>query len=244
MPFTLLAIETATDVCSVALTRDRQVVVALTLTRPRAHAETLVPMIQEAFHYGEVTPRTLDAVAVSSGPGSYTGLRIGVSTAKGMAMAVEASLIGVPSLEALAASVAPMAAPGEAICALFNSRRNEVYAALFLQTGEAALQLLAQAAALSLDEVPAWLTAYSGRRLWLVGEGVPRAVPVLQDHTSYELQPLDPTVFAPSATWIARLAFPKYEAGAVENVAGFEPAYLKAFVAKKPKGSIFDKLPF
>ncbi len=238
---TLLAIETATDVCSVALMQGDRVTVELALRRPRAHAETLAPMIQEALRYGEVAPRDLDAVAVSSGPGSYTGLRIGVSTAKGLALAADARLVAVPSLEALAASV--VAAPGEAICALFNARRHEVYAVVFL-VGEKnnKLERLTETTALAVDDLPTWLEVPTGTRLWLVGEGVPRALSVLGDRLA--LRPLDPSVFVPAAASVARLARPRLAEGRVEDIACFEPFYLKEFVAKKPQSSIFEKLPF
>ncbi len=240
----LLAIETATDVCSVALMQGDHVTVELALTRPRAHAENLTPMIREALRYGEVDSRDLDAVAVSSGPGSYTGLRIGVSTAKGLALAADARLVAVPSLEALAASVAPLAAPGEAVCALFKARRHEVYAAVFrVSEKNNKLDVVAETTALELDDLPAWLPQGTGR-LWLVGAGVPRAVSVLEDRFAGELRPLDPSRFAPSAASVARLARPRLAEGRVEDLARFEPFYLKEFVAKKPQSSIFEKLPF
>lgn len=244
MPPTLLAIETATDVCSVALAQAGRVTVELTLTRPRAHAETLAPMIREALRYGAAAARELDAVAVSAGPGSYTGLRIGVSTAKGLALAAEARLLGVPSLEALAATVAPVAAPGDAVCTLFNARRHEVYAAVFLVTEPRGLAVHRQAAALAVDEVPGWLDVAAGRRLWLAGEGVPRVLPLLEAAGGPALRPLGAAACAPSAAHVARLALRRFEAGAFEDLAAFEPFYLKAFVAKMPKASIFERLPF
>ncbi|HMB94167.1 MAG TPA: tRNA (adenosine(37)-N6)-threonylcarbamoyltransferase complex dimerization subunit type 1 TsaB [Rhodothermales bacterium] len=243
MPPTLLALETATDVCSVALMADGQILADLTLRRPRAHAESLVPMIQDALRYAGLTASALDAVAVSMGPGSYTGLRIGMSTAKGLAMAVDAKLMGVPSLEAMAAAAVQRVAPGDVIGALFNSRRHEVYAAAFRRGAESTLEPLAGAEALLLDDLPGWLENLAGDRLWLVGEGVPRAEPLLPD-LHRNVQVLAPEIVAPSATWIAKQAVPRYEQGLFEDLAAFEPFYLKAFVAKKPKASIFEKLNF
>jgi tRNA threonylcarbamoyladenosine biosynthesis protein TsaB len=243
MPATLLALETATDVCSVALVADDQVVAALTLRRPRAHAENLVPMIEDALRYAGLKAQALDAIAVSMGPGSYTGLCIGVSTAKGLAMAVDAELIGVPSLEALAAGALPMAGPGDIICALFNSRRDEVYAAAFQREAEAGLQALDGPEALLLDEVPGWLEHLKGETSWLVGEGVVRVQPVLQA-ASRTVRILGMHTVAPSALYVAQQAMPRYEQSQFEDLAAFEPFYLKAFVAKKPKASIFEKLNF
>lgn len=243
MPVTLLALETATDVCSVALVADGQVLADLTLRRPRAHAESLVPMIEDALRYAGLTASALEAVAVSMGPGSYTGLRIGVSTAKGLAMAVDAKLIGVPSLEALAAGAASRVAPGGTICALFNSRRQEVYAAAFRCGAANDLESVAGAEALLLDDVPGWLESLGGERLWLVGEGVPRVEPRLSS-LNRNVEVIGLQAVAPSAVWVARQALLRYEHGAFEDLAAFEPFYLKAFVAKKPKASIFEKLNF
>ena len=243
MPATLLALETATDVCSVALMADGQILADLTLRRPRAHAESLVPMIEDALRYAGLAATSLDAIAVSMGPGSYTGLRIGVSTAKGLAMAVDAKLIGVPSLEALAAAAASRVAPGEVICALFNARRHEVYAAVFFVVEKNKLEVVKQATALPVDDIHGWLDNLEGERLWLVGEGVPRVTPLLQDF-HHDVQMLDPATVAPSAIWVARQAMLRYGQGQFEDLAAFEPFYLKAFVAKKPKASIFEKLNF
>ena len=131
MSATLLALETATDVCSVAVLRDGAVTAQASLHRPRVHAEQLVPLVDNLLERAAVNRADLDAIAVSMGPGSYTGLRIGVSTAKGLAMALDAALIGVPTLEALAASVQPAAATGDVACALLDARRDEVYAAAY-----------------------------------------------------------------------------------------------------------------
>src|SRR5690554_576977 len=111
----LLAIETATNVCSVAVAQSGRLRAEISLSRPRAHAEHLVPMIQDALRYADVRADQLQVVAVSSGPGSYTGLRIGVSTAKGLAEAVEAALVGVPTLMGLAAQIQTV--PGEYVAA-------------------------------------------------------------------------------------------------------------------------------
>ena len=236
----LLALETATDVCSVALADGERLVAELTLRRPRAHAENLTPMIGEALRLAKATPADLGAVAVSAGPGSYTGLRIGASTAKGLALATGAHLVAVPSLEAQAAAALPLAAPGDAIAAFFNSRRAEVYAALFART-DSGLDALGGPVALPLADVAAWLAAAKNQRLWLVGEGAGAARERLGE-TDARL--LDPEAFAPSARYGLRQARLRIADERFENVASFEPAYLKAFVAKKPESSIFEKLSF
>lgn len=239
---TLLALETATDVCSVALLQETQVIVELTLARPRAHAENLVTLIRDALQYGGVTVAAVDAVAVSQGPGSYTGLRIGASTAKGLATAVDAQLVPVPSLEALAAAAAGGAAPGDLIGALFQARRDEVYAAAFRVTDTGAVAPEGETVALAVEEVPAWLPD-AAAPLWLVGEGAASVAPALQA-AGRAVHLLPPEHYRPSAAWVARLARTRLAEGRVADVAAFEPFYLKEFVAKKPRGSAFERLPF
>lgn len=235
----LLALETATDACSVALTDGSRLVVELSLHRPRAHAEHLVSLIQDALRYAHAQRTAIDAVAVSAGPGSYTGLRIGVSTAKGLALALQVPLVAVPSLEALATAALPVMQPGEGVAAFFNSRRNEVYAAAFVCTAQG-LEQTRPAAALALDDVADWLGNPQGPQLWLVGEGAARVQPLL---ASLPL-PLRLLRLTPSAQAVAQLGTKRLEAGLVEDVAAFEPHYHKAFVAKRPQATAFEKLPF
>lgn len=238
----LLAIETATDVCGVALVQDGRVTVSLHLHRPRVHAENLVPLIRDALRYGGLETRALGAVAVSKGPGSYTGLRIGASTAKGLALATGAALVAVPTLEALAASVVPQAQTGDLVLAALDARRDEVFAAAFRVSDAGKLSTHAETTALGVGELPSWLSA-SDERVWLVGSGGAKAAPALEDAGYERLHLLDETFHAPSADWVARLGLRRFEAGTVEDVAAFEPSYLKEFVATERQGSVFDQLP-
>ena len=240
----LLALETATDLCSVALLDGDHVAVELTLARPRAHAENLVPLLRDALRYGGVEASALEAVAVSQGPGSYTGLRIGASTAKGLATALDVPLVAVPSLEVLAAAVAPAASPGDVICAAFNARRDEFYAAAFERGPDGTLAALRETAALEASSVPEWLAAPAGRRVWLVGEGAAGIEAALAAAGAEDLHRPGAPFDVPSAGWVGRLARPRLAAGRVEDAAAFEPFYLKEFVAKKPQSSIFERLPF
>ncbi len=239
-PSALIALETATDVCGVALAQAGRVTVELTLSRPRAHAENLVPLIADALRYAGLPVTALDAVAVSQGPGSYTGLRIGVSTAKGLAMAVGARLIGVPSLAALAHQAAPAARPGDFIGAAFNARRDEVYAAVYAVGEAGALTPVVPETACAPAELPARLPAHPPGCLWLTGEGAPALAqaltPALTGYPRIKLLPV-----SVSAAAVARLALTR-DTG--EDLATFEPFYLKAFVARRRTRSVYDRLPF
>lgn len=235
----LVALETATSVCSVALLQNDRLTVELSLDRPRAHAENLVSMIGDALRYGGIDAAEIDAVAVSAGPGSYTGLRIGVSTAKGLAAAVGADLVSVPSLEALAARLEAIR-PGDLVGAAFDARRDEAYVALFEIRDDGKLGQAGETVALRNPEIVGWLLEMRGS-LWLVGSGWSKMTAALHD-AGVDFTYL-PEV-RPSAVSVAREAAVKLESGRTEDLVTFEPYYLKEFVAGKPAATPFEKLSF
>lgn len=244
MPVHLLALDSSTDTCSVALLADGAVVAEFALYRPRAHSENLVPMIDDVLRYGGLRAAELDAVAVGRGPGSYTGLRIGASTAKGLAAATDARLVAVPSLEAVAAATAAHAEAGDLVCAAFDARRDEVYAAAYLVEADRSVRPVDETIALTAEEAAAWLEVPSTRRLWLVGEGAAKIAEALERAGDRPFVRPPANAGGPAAGWVGRLGAARLARGVTEDVALFEPFYLKEFVAKKPSSSIFERLPF
>lgn len=222
----LVALETATDVCGVAIHDGHRVVVSSVLRQRQMHARALVPLVAEAVSWLPGGWDSVGAVAVSGGPGSYTGLRIGVSAAKGLCAARDLALVAVPSLDALAAQVLPFLAPGGVVGAAFNSRRGEVYVAWYEKRGEELACLEAPAARL-LDA--ATLGAPEAEHRWLMGEGAPLLAPLLARPAT-----VFPDTFAPDPAWVARLGYDRWQRGETEDVAEFEPDYLKPFIAREP----------
>lgn len=220
----LLALETATATCSVAVLQGDSVLAEMHLHRPRVHAKRLTPLVETLLAQAEVELGALDAVAVSKGPGSYTGLRIGASTAKGWALAAKVPLVGVSTLAAYAASLRPIAAPGDGVCALLDARRDEVYAGAYRHTSTG-LHTHAPVQALPVAALPEWLGAVDGR-LWGVGDGGEKAREVLAaayDAVSFVPADLHP----PSAAWVARRAQQRLATNTADDVATFEPLYVK-----------------
>jgi tRNA threonylcarbamoyladenosine biosynthesis protein TsaB len=239
----LLALETATTVCSAALLRDERVEVELVLNRPRAHAENLVPVMRDVLRFAGVAPAAVTAVAISSGPGSYTGLRIGASAAKGFATAVDAALVAVPSLEALAAGVRAFATPGDLIATAFDARRDEVYAAAFRLSSDGRLRAHRETSVVSSREMAAWLGVGDTDTLWLAGDGWTKMVADLREAcVSYRMLAEDDV--APSAATVARIGADRFLAGRIEDVVTFEPYYYKEFVATRPATGPLEKLAF
>lgn len=233
---TLLALETATDTCGAALLRDDTVVAEAHLHRPRVHSERLTPLVEDVLRHVGEAPDALDAVAVSMGPGSYTGLRIGVSTAKGWALATGAELVGVPTLAAYAAQVRQMATPGDVLCPLFDARRDEVYAAAYRATTDG-LAAQAETKGLTVDALPDWIGAVEGR-LWLMGDGAVKSREALATVGTGQTV-LSPEDVAPSAAWVGRRGQRRLDAHGPDDLSTFEPLYVKE-VHATPAPSPFE----
>ncbi len=170
------------------------------------------------------------------GPGSYTGLRIGVSTAKGWALSVDAAFVGVPTLEAYAAQLGPIVAPGDVVCALLDARRDEVYAGAYRRTTNG-LEEHTATTALPVEDLSEWLGTVEGR-LWLLGDGAPKSQEALASGTApCTVVPVDEV--PPSAAWVARCGRQRLEADGPDDVATVEPLYVKD-VHATPAPSPFD----
>lgn len=215
------------------------------------HAENLVPMIQAVCRYAATKIDTIDVVAVSMGPGSYTGLRIGSSTAKGLAMATDASLIGVPTLEAWVASASGVALMGprstvdsspqqsSLFVAATPARETEVFVAVFRRTADGHSCVLATTAT-EVDSLPDQIRPLLGadEPVIVVGDSSAGVAKRLADARL-------PATAAPAsltAETIARLGYSRAIRGEIEDLATFEPLYSKQFVAKRPRTSIFERL--
>jgi len=231
MPSHVLALETATRICSVAVFVGDRCCTVLTLDRPRRHSERLVPLVQRALAEADVGIQALDAVAVSAGPGSYTGLRIGVSTAKGLALTADARLIGVSTLDALAMHAALYAPTETPVVVAQSARQGERYLGAYRVGDGQTIHSVAVPTVLADDDLKAWWHA-TGLPLqaWAVGDDVPDVANVLPE-VSFHTLPY-PAV-GPSARMVGHRAIHQLARGETHDIATFEPFYLKAYRAKK-----------
>jgi tRNA threonylcarbamoyladenosine biosynthesis protein TsaB len=166
----ILGIDTTTLACSVALLQHDTVLSEATLNIKKTHSERLMPLLDSLLTESGIERDALEAIAVAAGPGSFTGLRIGVSTARALAQGLSIPAVPVCTLEALAEAVP---APGAYICPLLDARRKEVYTALYRRNPEPpfALQTVIEPAALSLIELAGCLNHYR-QPVVFVGEGL------------------------------------------------------------------------
>lgn len=241
---TLLALETAGTTCGVAVWHNDACRAEAHIHRPRVHAARLTPLIEETLAHAGMSAGQVDAVAVSAGPGSYTGLRIGMSTAKGFAMARTLPIIPVPTLEAAAHALAPWAAPGDLVVSTIDARRNDVFAGAYRVTPNGWPSVLDagpyDTAALA---GVVWAQAEGAGAIWCTGPGAEKAAAPLCDHDTAELAACEVRVVPPayralSARHVAQRGWTLAHEGTTEDPRSVEPAYLKAFHGTPPAKSV------
>nr|WP_297787242.1 tRNA (adenosine(37)-N6)-threonylcarbamoyltransferase complex dimerization subunit type 1 TsaB [uncultured Allomuricauda sp.] len=220
----ILNLETATTNCSVSISKDDEVVVLKENNAANySHSEQLHVFIKEALKEASLSFSDLDAVAISKGPGSYTGLRIGVSAAKGLCFSLDLPLISIPTLQSMAHQVDLK--PDELVIPVLDARRMEVYSCVYDATYNEVRETRAEV----IDEA-SFVDYVSNNKVYLLGSGAEKCRGVLQ-HPNFIFEG---SVF-PSAKQMASIAFKKFKANQFEDVAYFEPYYLKDFVLQQKK---------
>ncbi len=221
----ILSIESATPVCSVALHQNGALIALAETNEDKSHATSLLAFCDEVLEKGGITYQDLSAIAVSGGPGSYTGLRIGTSTAKGFCYAMSIPLIDVPTLDALCLN-ASQKYPNTQVCAMVDARRLEVYA------------MVKNKQSLVLDTQPIVVDTFDWTEIVatptvFVGNGALKCVDFIQgDNLIFDGEVL------PSALVIGVLAYQKFMAKEFADVAYYEPFYLKEFQVTASKKNI------
>ena len=231
---TILSIETSTDVCSVALTSEGQVLDHSENYEGQTHATLLSQYVQQALQYARTREVPIDAIAVSIGPGSYTGLRIGLSEAKGLAFGLSVPLIGVNTLQLLAVSAMFNHFIDEErllYVPMIDARRMEVYTAAYTP----ALEALVEPQAMILDEHSFENLLDEGYTLVAIGNGSDKAREVLKHDRMCFIAGVKPVALEMMA--LAEKAFREQQ---FIDVAYSTPLYLKEFQATKPKNPILN----
>jgi len=225
----ILLIETATAVCSVALSVDGKIRFLKEEIGLNLHASNLTLFIEDVVSKSDLKFSDLDAVAVSKGPGSYTGLRIGVSTAKGLCYALEKPLIAVETLEMMAAGFKIQNPDYQGlICPMIDARRMEVYTSVY----DSNLNLLQPTSAKIIDE-NSFAEFQSENTITFLGDGAAKCADSLKNQNA-----LFSDLSFNSAANMHLLAEKAYNDNKFEDVAYFEPFYLKDFVLTQPKKKV------
>lgn len=226
----ILSLDTSAKVCSVALHENGELLASQEVNLDRVHSRLLTTLINRVLADTLKEKTDLVAVAVSQGPGSYTGLRIGVSVAKGLCYALGIPLIGVSALASMAWQVRQMSVEEVRVCPMLDARRMEVFYGIYSSKGG-----LLQAEGPLIFEEGVFQEELGQGKLVFCGDGAPKLKALVGD---------DPNaVFVdglyPSAIAMGALAFEKYQANDLEDVAYFVPVYLKEFQTSTPKKRLF-----
>jgi tRNA threonylcarbamoyladenosine biosynthesis protein TsaB len=223
----LLSLDTSTAACSVALHQDGALLGCYELFTERTSAAMLTTLIDDVVKQAGFELSQIDAIAVAKGPGSYTGLRIGVSTAKGLCFALDKPMLAVNTLAAMAAQVQAFYPASYVLCPMIDARRMEVYCAFYGVDGR---EIRATSAEI-IDE-QSFSDELARGPVVFFGDGAAKCQPMLGNNPNAIF--LDKLI-VPSAWTIGALATPLYAQGQFENMATFEPFYLKEFMTTIPK---------
>ena len=225
----ILGIESSSLVASVAVVTDDLLTAEYTVNFKKTHSQTLLPMIDEMMKLLEIEPETVDAIAVSGGPGSFTGLRIGSATAKGLGLALGKPLIHVPTVDAMAYNLYGSAA---LICPIMDARRNQVYTGLYRY--EEIFEIVKEQCPMDMGALAKELNS-RGEKVIFLGDGVP-----VYKEQIIELLTV-PFDFAPAhmnrqrAGAVAALGAVYYQEGKIETAAEHGPDYLRKSQAERER---------
>lgn len=226
----ILGIDSSGLVASVAIVADDIMQAEYTVNYKKTHSQTLLPMLDEIVKMIELDISEIDAIAVAAGPGSFTGLRIGASTAKGLGLALDKPLVSVPTMEGLAYN---MYGTDKVICPLMDARRNQVYTGIYEFCGND-LQVITAQEAVSIEDI---LTHINGlkRDVIFLGDGAGVYEDVIRSVTDVPFYFAPPHLSRQRAGSVAALGAVYYKEGRYESAASHKPVYLRLSQAERER---------
>lgn len=222
----LLSLDTSTRTCSVALHNEQELILSYELNTDRSSASMLTPLIETGLKHAGIRLDELDAIAIAMGPGSYTGLRVGVATAKGLCYAIDKPLIAINTLKAMAKQI-DFVGTDKLLCPMLDARRMEVYCAIY----DTSLNEIRPTCAEIVEE-DSFKDLLDSRSVVFFGEGAAKCKSILGNHPNAIF--VDKAV-RPSAQTVGELAITEFNSHNFEDLVSFEPFYLKDFVSTKSK---------
>lgn len=225
----ILALDSSGLVATVAIVEDEQTVAEYTVNYKKTHSQTLLPMLDGIVKMTEFDLNTIDAIAVAGGPGSFTGLRIGSATAKGLGLALDKPLIHVPTVDGMAYQL--FGCKG-LICPIMDARRNQVYTGIY--RFEQQFEIVESQMAISVEELIAKLNAY-GEKVTFLGDGVPVYKALLEEGLNIEYAFAPAHVNRQSAAAVGTLGMQYYIEGKLESAKEHQPDYLRVSQAERER---------
>lgn len=225
----ILAVESSAVTASVAILTDNVLTAEYTINYKKTHSQTLLPMIDEICKMTETEPESFDLIAVSIGPGSFTGLRIGAATGKGMALALGKDMAAVPTLEAMAYNVY---GSSKVICPVMDAKRQHLYTGIYDFDESGDLRVIKEQSLLSYDELCSELNALK-RPVILLGDGVDAAKSAFEAGLTCEYEIAPAHICTQRAASVAIAARAMYERGETVSAEELHPDYLRPSQAER-----------
>ena len=225
----ILALDSSGLVATVAIVEDEQTVAEYTVNYKKTHSQTLLPMLDEIVKMAEYDLNTIDAIAVAGGPGSFTGLRIGSATAKGLGLALDKPLIHVPTVDGMAYNL--FGCKG-LICPMMDARRNQVYTGIYRYENQ--FEIVEEQMAISVEELIEKLNQY-GEQVTFLGDGVPVYENLLKEGLKIPYSFAPAHVNRQSAAAVGALGMQYYKEGKIETAKEHQPDYLRLSQAERER---------
>lgn len=226
----ILALDSSGLVASVAVAEDNDLKGEYTINYKKTHSQTLLPMLDEVAKMIELDLNTIDAIAVAAGPGSFTGLRIGSATAKGLGLALNKPLISIPTVDALAYN---LAGHRDLVCPLMDARRNQTYTGLYRFNGNE-MDIVKQQCAVGIDEIIEEINRL-GQNVVFLGDGAVVFEPFIQEHCKVSFSFALPHLNKQRAGAVAALGMYYFTKGIIETAEEHKPDYLRLSQAERER---------
>ncbi len=226
----ILSLDSSGLVASTAVVEDNNLIAEYTVNYKKTHSQTLLPMLDEIVRMTETQLKDVDAIAVAKGPGSFTGLRIGLATAKGLALALDKPIVGIPTLEGLAMN---LCGTEHLVCPLMDARRNQVYTGIYRFDGTE-LMIVKDQVAVAIDDI---ITALNqiGEKVIFLGDGVDVYRSCIEEKIAipYQFAPAHLNKQSAGAVGVRGLQY--LQKGMIEDADTFAPEYLRVSQAERER---------
>ena len=224
----ILAIDSSSLVATVAILDEEKILAEYTINHKKTHSQTLLPMLGEIVKMIELDMQEIDAIAISGGPGSFTGLRIGSATAKGLGLALDKPLIHIPTLDAMAFNFYKTE---EIICPIMDARRNQVYTGMYtFRNGE--FEVVLNQVPMGIDELIEKLNEMNKKVIFL-GDGVPVFKGYIEENETFEVDFAPAHLSRQKASSVGALGLVYYKEGKIQTASEHGPEYLRLSQAER-----------
>ncbi len=232
----ILALDSSGLVASVAIVTEEALLAEYTVNFKKTHSQTLLPMLEEIVRMVEMDLSEIEGIAVTAGPGSFTGLRIGSATAKGLGLALNKPIIAVPTLESLAYN---LCGTKELICPMMDARRNQVYTGLYEFVGSQ-FNTVSEQKAVAIEEIIEEINSL-GREVIYLGDGTPIHKQLIEEKTRVPFTYAPPHMNRQRAGAVGALGLLYYNQGNIEEATEHQPVYLRMSQAERERAERLKK---